>query len=175
MTLMSRELIIEHTKISELDAVCRLYESAIDYQKRKGFPVWQQFDRSVLVDDMETCKHYKVVIDDGIAMVFSLLSSDEIIWRHMEKGDAVYLHRRAVNPACKGRRLFSEVVDWTIDYAMKKGLKFIRMDTWSDNLKLINYYSGFGFRFVERFTTPDSLASPTQNRNLSLALLERKL
>jgi GNAT superfamily N-acetyltransferase len=172
---MNGELTIEHTEISELEVVCELYDRAIEYQKRKGFPVWQEFDRSVLVDDIEACKHYKIVLDEGIAMVFSVLSSDKIIWRHMEKGDAVYLHRIAVNPSCKGQRLFSEVVDWTIDHAKKKGLKFIRMDTWSDNLQLINYYNGFGFRFVERFTTPDSLELPKQNRNLSLALLERKL
>ena len=172
---MSEELTIEHTKISELEVVCELYDRAIDYQKRKGFPVWQQFDKRVLVDDIETSKHYKVVLDGSIAMVFSVLGSDEIIWRHMEKGDAVYLHRIAVNPACKGRRLFSEVVDWTIGHAKQKGLKFIRMDTWSDNLQLVNYYKGFGFRFVESFTTPDSLELPKQNRNLSLALLERKL
>jgi hypothetical protein len=46
------------------------------------------------------------------------------------------------------------------------------MDTWADNLSIINYYQGFGFSFIENYTTPDRAELPVHNRNLSLTLLQ---
>jgi hypothetical protein len=54
----------------------------------------------------------------------------------------------------------------------KKNLKFIRMDTWAADLRIIDYYKGFGFRFIENYVTPDTRELPVHNRKLALALLE---
>jgi ribosomal protein S18 acetylase RimI-like enzyme len=48
----------------------------------------------------------------------------------------------------------------------------VRMDTWASNAQLIKYYQGFGFEFIENYTTPDTLELPAHNRRLPLALLE---
>jgi ribosomal protein S18 acetylase RimI-like enzyme len=166
---------IEPTDIDELQLIYPLYDAAIRYQRDKGFPVWQNFDRNVLVNDVNLHNHYKVVVDAHIAMVFSICYSDAVIWRHMEKGDAIYLHRIAVNPLFKGQRLFALILEWTRDHAQQRGLKFIRMDTWADNLTLIDYYKSFGLNFVGYSNTPDSPQLPLQNRNLALALLQMPL
>jgi ribosomal protein S18 acetylase RimI-like enzyme len=166
---------IEPTQIEDLDIIYELYDHAMQYQREKGFPVWHGFDRNVLVRDIENKNHYKICINSGIAMVFSLCYADPIIWRHMDKGDAVYLHRIAVNPAFKGRKLFSSIVDWTRSHARQRGHKYIRMDTWADNETLAGYYKSFGFKSVEHFNTPDSTELPSQNRNLALVLLEMEL
>jgi GNAT superfamily N-acetyltransferase len=93
----------------------------------------------------------------------------------MECGDAIYLHRIVVNPLFKGRRLFGTVLEWATRCAHGQGLSFIRMDTWANNPRIIDYYRSFGFHFVEFYTTPDSPALPSHNRNLGLALLEMKV
>jgi GNAT superfamily N-acetyltransferase len=98
--------------------------------------------------------------------------ADKIIWREMEKGDAIYLHRIVVNPVFKGKRLFGEILKWAIEHARQKGLNFIRMDTWADNPHIIGYYKSFGFSVVENFTTPDSPELPLHNRKLALTLLQ---
>jgi len=116
-----------------------------------------------------------VVIDSNIAIVFSVCYTDRIIWREMDNGKSVYLHRIVVNPEFKGKKLFGIILDWSINHAKEKGLDSIRMDTWAANPTIIEYYKGFGFTFVENYTTPDTEELPVHNRNLALSLLEYKL
>jgi ribosomal protein S18 acetylase RimI-like enzyme len=163
---------IERTSAEDINFVYNLYDEAIQYQEKKGLAAWQGFDRSVITEDINHGHHYKLLARDQIALVFSVRYSDEIIWRDLDKGDAIYLHRIAVNPAFKGQKLFAGVLGWATQHAKENKLKFVRMDTWAHNSSLINYYQSFGFHFVENFTTPDTPHLPVQNRNLSLALLQ---
>ena len=101
--------------------------------------------------------------------------ADSIIWRERDRGDAVYLHRIVVNPAFKGQKLFGDILSWAIGHGKEKGMRHVRLDTWANNPQLIKYYQGFGFRFVENFTTPDDNLLPVHNRNLALALLEYEI
>ncbi len=166
---------IENTILTDLEFIYDLFDHAVRYQVEKGLPAWKGFDKNALVTDVENKNQYKVIRDSQIGIVFSVCYADKVIWRHREKGDAVYLHRIAVNPAFKGQKLFALILDWTFEHAKQKGLNFIRMDTWADNRALIEYYKSFGFSFIENFTTPDSLELPSHNRNLPIALLEIKL
>ena len=172
---MNRSYQIKNTTSSDLQFVYELFDSSIIYQEKKGYPVWKNYDKSALVSDMNNKNQYKIIVDDQIAMVYSVCYADKILWRQMEKGDAIYLHRIVVNPAFKGQRLFGLILEWALQQAKSKGLKFIRMDTWADDPNIINYYKGFGFYFIEDFNTPDNSELPVHNRNVPLALLEYEL
>jgi ribosomal protein S18 acetylase RimI-like enzyme len=166
---------IQNTTPKDLPSVYALFEHAMEYQRKNSDPVWRGYDKDALMRDIEAKQQYKIVIDNQVALVFSVLYSDPVIWRHYEKGDAIYLHRIAVHPDFKGQKLFDQVLLWATNDAASKKLRFIRMDTWGENQKLIEYYLGFGFRFVDNFTTPDSAELPKQNRKLYLALLEMRV
>lgn len=172
---MVKDYKIENTLLTELEYISQLYDEAIRFQQSKGFPAWVGFDKKVLAKDIQNGNHYKLVVDSQITIVFSVCYSDRIIWRHMEKGDAVYLHRIVVNPAFRGQRLFAAILNWTTTHAKEKKIRVVRMDTWASNTTLIEYYKSFGFTFIEHYTTPDSIDLPTQNRNLAIALLELKV
>ncbi|HMP91610.1 MAG TPA: hypothetical protein PKD90_01975 [Phnomibacter sp.] len=90
----------------------------------------------------------------------------------MEKGDAIYLHRIVVNQTTKGIKIFPHVLAWAIRIAWKQGLRYIRMDTWANNNKLIRYYESYGFKPIENYTTPNTPALPQQHRKLTVMLLE---
>ncbi|MCB9081668.1 MAG: GNAT family N-acetyltransferase [Lewinellaceae bacterium] len=167
-------LSVSHTEKNDLAQIFTLFEHSIEYQEKKGYPVWRNYDKQVLIRDMEQKNQYKAVIDGNMAIVWSVCYTDKVIWREREKGDAIYLHRIVVNPDCKGQRLFGTILDWAIQHAGQNNLRFIRMDTWADNPTIINYYLGFGFAFVEYYTTPDDEELPAHNRNLAIALLEYK-
>ena len=169
---MNRAYTIENTTPTDLQFVYELFDLSIIYQEQKGHPVWKNYDKSALVKDVSNKNQYKIVIDGQMAMVYSVCYSDEILWRQMENGDAIYLHRIVVNPKFKGQRLFGLILEWAVQHAKSKGLKFIRMDTWADDRNIINYYKGFGFTFIEDFNTPDIPELPVHNRNIPLALLE---
>lgn len=163
------------TEMSDLDQIFRLFEHSIQYQEKKGYPVWRNYDREAIIRDIRDKNQYKIVVDSKMAIVFSVCYSDKIIWRDLDDGNSVFLHRIVVNPEFKGQRMFGAVLDWAIEHAKQKGLSYVRMDTWADNPNIIHYYKSFGFRFVENFVTPDTEELPVHNRNLPLTLLEYPL
>lgn len=164
---------VRNTEMSDLGLIFELFEQSINYQEKKGYPVWRNYDRNTIIKDLENKNQYKVIIGSSIAIVFSVGYADKIIWRHHDQGDALYLHRIVVNPTLKGQKLIGKIVDWAIHHCNEKGLKSIRMDTWANNPTLIEYYKTFGFTVIENYTTPDSIELPVHNRNLAITLLER--
>ncbi|MBS1505727.1 MAG: GNAT family N-acetyltransferase [Bacteroidetes bacterium] len=163
---------IQPTTAADLEFIYWLFEEAMAYQKRKNFPVWNGYSKDVLQQDIDLRRQYKIVINNEIACIFSVLESDEIIWREKNRDKAIYLHRIVVNPNYKGQSHFRKILDWSVEYAIKNNLHYIRMDTWGENPNIIAYYQSFGFKLVEFFTTGCSTELPVQNRNLKLALLE---
>jgi ribosomal protein S18 acetylase RimI-like enzyme len=166
---------IVNTALSDLEEIYRFFEHSIVYQESKGYPVWKNYDKNAIIKDIENKNQYKVVIELKTAIVFSVRYSDKIIWRDLDTGHSIYLHRIVVNPEFKGQKLFGVIVDWAIEHSKREGLRNIRMDTWAANPTIINYYKSFGFTFVENYTTPDSEELPLHNRKLALTLLEYNL
>ncbi|HLF62644.1 MAG TPA: GNAT family N-acetyltransferase [Saprospiraceae bacterium] len=163
---------IENTTPSDLDFIFSLFESAMEYQRKNNYPVWAGYDRNVILEDMERKQQYKIMVEEEIGIVFSVIYADPLIWRERDKGDAIYLHRIVVNPKFKGQKLFGRILDWALTHAQEKQLDYIRMDTWGDNPNMIAYYMSYGFHFIGNHKTSCTTELPQQNRNLVLALLE---
>ena len=172
---MNKSYKIEHTTLNDLEFIYELFDQSVQYQESKGYPTWKNYDKSAIKRDVENHNQYKILIASQIAIVFSVCYVDKIIWREKETGNALYLHRIVVNPEFKGKKLFGQILDWSIIHAKQKGLNFIRMDTWANNLVIVDYYKGYGFSFIENYTTPDSPDLPLHNRKLALALLELRI
>lgn len=166
---------IINTTIDDLDTVLWLFRQAMELQGKNGYKVWEEIDTIALQKDIEEKLQYKIVKDDKIICIFSIQHNDPFIWRERDRDDAVYLHRIVVNPGCKGQRLFEKVLNWVVQFARQNDLKFVRMDTWADNSKIIEYYKSFGFEFIENYKTANAVELPVQNRNLNVALLQMKL
>ena len=169
---MLHEYKIENTAEDDMEFIFRLFEEAIAYQKRKKYNVWKNYDTNLLRNEMQNKTQYKIVTGNKTALVFSVVYDDRLLWGEREKGDSIYLHRIVVNPAFKGHRLFGLLLEWSIRHAESRNLKFVRMDTWGDNLNIIKYYESFGFIFMGNQRTPNSPELPIQHRGLYVALLE---
>lgn len=163
---------ILNTQFTDLPFIFHLFDLSIQYQEKHGYPVWKNYDQNAIKKDIEAGNQFKILVNDRIAIVFSVAYSDKIIWRTMDTGESVYLHRIVVNPEFKVQKLFGAIVDWAIQLCKEKGLKSIRMDTWAANANIMEYYRGFGFRTVENYTTPNTEELPVHNRKLALTLLE---
>jgi ribosomal protein S18 acetylase RimI-like enzyme len=163
---------IVNTEKADLVQIHEFFAHSIAYQKANGYPVWENYDRGAIVRDIDEKNQYKAVNAEGIGIVFSVGYHDEIIWREMDQGESIYLHRIVVNPDFKGQSLFRLIVDWALEHIHQKGLKSVRMDTWAANKNIIEYYKKFGFAVVEHYTTPDTQELPVHNRNLALTLME---
>jgi ribosomal protein S18 acetylase RimI-like enzyme len=163
------------TTLSDFDTILWLFDSAMELRGKNGYKVWESIDKVALQNDIAKGFQFKVVNNKNILCVFSIQFTDPFIWRTKDQNDSVYLHRIVVNPNFRGQKQFEKVLNWAKQLVQENNLKFIRMDTWADNLKLINYYLSFGFQFIENYKTENESELPLQNRNLNVALLEMKV
>lgn len=163
---------ITPANFNDLPIIYKLFEEAIDYQQKNNFTGWKNYDKAFLQRDVESGQLYKIINNEQICGIFSVCYTDPFIWREKEKGDAIYLHRIVANRHVNEGPVFGLVLNWAKNMANEKRLRFIRMDTWAENNKIIGYYRSYGFSVVETYTTPDTPDLPLQHRNLNIVLLE---
>jgi ribosomal protein S18 acetylase RimI-like enzyme len=166
---------IVNTTIQDWDEILRLFEQAMELQGKNGYKVWNSIDKTALEKDIVNKLQYKITREADILCIFSVQHSDPFIWRERDRNDAIYLHRIVVNPNFKGQKQFQKVLDWAKQFARGNNLQYVRMDTWADNNRIIDYYKTFGFEFIETYQTTNAKELPVQNRNLNVALLELDL
>ncbi len=156
-------------------AILQLFETVIANSAARGLQTWNKIDECSLQLDIEKGNQYILTGDHGPAGVFTIQPEDRLIWKEMDNQKSLYLHRIAIAPDQKGKKLFDVILRWAIHFAKQRSLLSIRMDTWSDNQRLIDYYRQYGFTVVGTSTTADHQDLPLQNRNLTVVLLERLL
>lgn len=169
------EFYIKKADPTDLEIIFQLFEEAINFQKQNNYIGWKEYDQTFLSNEVNNGFLYKIIVDDAIACIFSICYADPFIWREMEQGNALYLHRIVLNRKFAGKRLFEKVLEWSIYHAHTENLQYIRMDTWAENEKIIDYYKSYGFRYIETYTTGNNIELPIQHRNLNITLLEFSL
>lgn len=66
-----------NTETSDLGQIFELFEHSINYQERKGYPVWRNYDKNAIIKDIEDKNQYKIVVDSTTAIVFSIRYADK--------------------------------------------------------------------------------------------------
>jgi len=56
-----------NTEKSDLEQIFELFDHSINYQEKKGVPVWRNYDKNALIKDIEEKNQYKVVIDSKLS------------------------------------------------------------------------------------------------------------
>jgi hypothetical protein len=104
---------IHHSAISSEPTFRDYWAAALAYQNSKRLQLWPAYPEKTIKDEIETGLHFSAFMPDGVlAGFFSLALCDAEIWEDKEKGDAIYIHRMCVNPACKGNRLAAWFLAW---------------------------------------------------------------
>lgn len=159
----------------DLPVMFSLYDSAIAYQKTVFKRYWQPFDPALVTREVMEGRQWKAMIDGQIAGIFLTADTDPQIWKEKEDGNALYLHRAVTNPRFRGIGFMEHIVTWSKAHALSKGKDFVRLDTWGDNERLVDYYRGLGFDYLG-ITIPDDPESlPAHYSCISLALLQMKV
>ncbi len=153
-----------------------LWNHARAKQKESGIPPWPAYPAELIQTELRNGLHFSARGSDGqLAGCFSLALADPLIWAQEEKGDAVYIHRMCAYPAAKGNNLAAHVLSWAYGYAAGAGRKYVRMDTWRDNQRLIGYYVSCGYRHIgERHIIGDERL-PAHYADIHLALFQNEL
>jgi GNAT superfamily N-acetyltransferase len=164
---------IRRSTHSDIRTFRHFWDSALAYQKARQLPLWPPFPESDVEEEIRIGLHFASDFPDGfLAGYFSVALSDELIWAGEERGDAIYVHRMCVNPLRKGSNLARSVLAWSHGYASSLGRKFVRMDTWADNQRLVGHYVGCGFHYIGDRQLGDVAGLPPHYSSTRLALFQ---
>jgi ribosomal protein S18 acetylase RimI-like enzyme len=159
----------------DIKTIFELYDKASEYQKLVFHRHWQPFDPLLIKQEIEEDRLWKIMVDGSIACLFTVAYSDPLIWGQRDREPALYIHRIVTNPLFRGQGYVKIIVEWAKAFGRSIGKKYLRMDTWGDNQKLIDYYMKFGFAFVDIITPTNTDVLPKHYEGITLCLLEIEL
>lgn len=167
---------ITNSKKEDITEIFRLYELATEFQKLK-FPgnQWPRFDEELVTGEVAEKRQFKIIIEDKIACVWAITTSDPEIWEEDDIDPSIYIHRIATNPEFRGNNFVKIIVDWAIKYAKDQKKDFIRMDTCGINQNLINHYINCGFKFMGTKRLENTEGLPLHYQNVVVCFFEIKL
>jgi len=166
---------IENSSMHDVPEIFRLYRLATEHQRAINAPVvWPEFDKKMVEDEIRQNRQWKLILDNKIACVWAITFSDEQIWEERNADNAVYIHRIATNPEFRGNNFVGAIVEWAKEYAKKRGIDFVRLDTVGDNRKLIELYTNAGFNFLGLFNLKDTSGLPAHYHKLPACLFEMR-
>lgn len=169
---MTTELKIINSTPDDIETIFKLYDAAVEHQKKVFHKNWQGFERSLVETEIKENRQWKMVIENEVACIFAITYNDLSIWKERDVDPAIYIHRIVTNPKYRGKAFVKDIIVWAKQFCLENNKNFIRMDTWSDNPKLVEYYVNCGFKFVG-VSEPTSLEGlPKHYSGNPLALFE---
>ena len=139
---------IENSNLNDVPKIVELYQIATAYMKSKNQVYWPEFEKELILSEIEENRQWKLIIDGQIACIWAVAFSDELIWGDKNADPSIYIHRITTDPKFRGRQLVKNMIEWANDFGKTNDLKYIRMDTVGLNEGLINHYEKLGFDFL---------------------------
>jgi len=156
----------------DLGTIFELYDAAIAHQKAVSHLHWLPFERSLVEREIAEGRQWKILVDGQVACIFVTAYADPAIWGEKDADPAVYLHRIVTNPEFRGHNFVAHITEWAKEHGKLLDKKFVRLDTWSDNLRLKEHYLRCGFQFVGVVLPTDFTVLPSHYAGISLGLFE---
>lgn len=150
----------------DLPAVLKILDGAVDWLAGRGTDQWQgarwraeelspdlargglrvaEIRLAALGDSGLAAAPEPVVV--GTAVLRDTHPAD--LWHPADDpGSALYLHHLAVDRAFAGRGIGAWLLDQAAAEAARRGKQSLRLDAWTTNTRLHDYYRGQGFRLV---------------------------
>lgn len=169
---MEKTTTIVNSSLADIPAIFEFYEMAIAYQKKVFNKHWQGFSLALVTTEVKENRQYKILVNGEIAAVFAVTYNDPEIWQERDQDPSIYIHRIVTHPNFRGYGFVNAIINWAKAYAKANHIKYVRMDTWADNAKLLAYYTSCGFSHVGSIAIAPNSGLPKHYEGISLNLFE---
>ena len=164
---------IKNVTASDIEKIFAFYKIASNYQReKKTVIVWPDFDREMVINEIAENRQFKLIVNNEVVCIWAITFSDEQIWEDSNTDSAIYIHRIAVNPNFRGNNYIATITNWAKEYALKKEIQFIRLDTLGENKNLITHYKNAGFHFLGLFNLKNTSNLPEHYKLAPVCLFE---
>lgn len=86
--------------------------------------------------------------DDATSMI--LQWCDPIFWPQAPENESGYIHKLCVRRSYAGMKLSEKMVEYAIGECKRRGIRFLRLDTYWGSNKLCQLYENIGFKKINR-------------------------
>lgn len=151
--------VIRQARLADTGVIMGLISEAATWLAGKGLDQWQgpSGRRRLLVKrDIEFGSVFVVI---RLGRVVGTITIDDLpdadFWRDDDQvHTAHYIHRMAVARSESGKGLGVALLDWAAARARRHDKVFLRLDAWSSNELLHQYYKGLGFVMLRNIPVP---------------------
>ena len=156
---MRAGLSIRQATPADIPSVVDLWNEAQNWLASKGLDQWQYpIKMHNIYRAVEGGSCWLVEPASGgpaIATITLDATADPSLWRPEEQPDqALYVHRLVVRRSEAHRNLGADILDWASEQVRRAGRKFLRLDAWTNNVALHDYYRRLDFRLVRLVVVP---------------------
>ena len=151
-------MIIVHAELADVPRLLRFRRDAAAWLAKTGTDQWSNpFPTSIIVASVKAREVFLVKetpTSDPAATITLDRNADPALWSLKERQEpAFYVHKLAVDRWYAGIGLGARLLDWAGDRAARSGAIWLRLDAWTTNTRLHDYYLHRGFQHVR--TCPD--------------------
>lgn len=145
-------MIFRKAQKKDVDAIMMLVQLRIDWMNAVGLHQWNETDYFGRYPRSYWEHHINFFLigeERGKVIVAIALYTDDVRWTRdgeyvgTASGEAYYLHHLVTDPTCKGAGV--AMMHYVEQYALKKNIKLLRLDSAVGNYTLEQYYTNLGY------------------------------
>ncbi|AKG35993.1 GNAT family N-acetyltransferase [Paenibacillus durus] len=156
---------IRQGRIEELEQIMALIAECVRVMQEGGSDQWDESypNAEIITEDIERGTLYVyeeagapagiLVLDENQAEQYK-----EIKWVQTE-GPNLIMHRLAVHPRVQGKGIARRLIACAENFAVERGYKSIRMDTYAKNTKALELYRRLGYEVRGEVSFPGRTAN----------------
>lgn len=131
----------------DYEVVRHMLIEAANWMSKHGVKQWypDQFTSEEVKSYFEYRDIYIIEDRGELVGMFTLQDADPDYWGDLSVPGYSYLHRLTVRLPFRGKHLGSEMIRWAGKHSKQLGQTGLRLDCWSQNVKLNALYQSLGF------------------------------
>ncbi len=157
---------------SDIPTVVDMWNEAAAWLGRQGLDQWQYEIRLGNIENAVqsgSCWLFENLLGKAVATVTLDEEADPRLWQVSDDPkSALYVHRLVVRQEERGHELGSAILDWTAEKALGARKKWLRLDAWTSNSRLHDYYLRRGFRHLRTISGPGLVSGAVFERAASV-------
>jgi ribosomal protein S18 acetylase RimI-like enzyme len=157
---------IEKAILSDIEQLLSITKSCAKFMIENGIFQWNELypSKEVLLNDIALTQLWKLVEDNLIIglVVFTEIEDKEYInvqWLS-KNSTSLYIHRLAVHPKFQGKGYAQKLINFGENYAISNGYKSMRLDTFSQNKRNLQFYEKQQYKRLESIYFPKQSEHP---------------
>ena len=144
-------MIIRKAEISDLENIMLMYKSCVAGMVENGIDQWDETypNDEIISEDLNVGTYYVAEMNETIIGGINMDKNQDVTYLALDwedKSDSfLVVHRLGVKEEFWNKKIGKDLMLFTEKLVIEKGLKSIRLDTYSGNPKAMEFYRRLGY------------------------------